>query len=152
MSSFAKLSVLGRLVNDPDLRYTASGTSVCRFTVAINERYRNSSGNVQEHATFLDVDSFGRAAEMISKYFVKGSRILLDGRLRQEDWIAKDGTSRRKLKCVLDAFYFVDGSNSDRSRERGDSKQEDRGGSPRGGGGALADASLDDDDSDDVPF
>ncbi|MBR4598066.1 MAG: single-stranded DNA-binding protein [Opitutales bacterium] len=110
MASFNKVILMGNLTRDPELRQTQSGTSVCRFSIAVNRSYNAQDGNLREETCFVEVDSFGRTAENIGKYFSKGKPILLEGRLRQDTWDDKDtGKSRSKLVVVLDRFEFVGG-------------------------------------------
>ena len=144
---------MGNLTRDPELRQTQSGTSVCRFSIAVNRSYNGQDGNLREETCFIEVDSFGRTAENIGKYFSKGKPILLEGRLRQDTWDDKEtGKSRSKLVVVLDRFEFVGGS----SRDSGsDFDQSSSGNSykrtsptPRG----KAPERVDDLEDDDVPF
>lgn len=153
MASFNKVILMGNLTRDPELRQTQSGTSVCRFSIAVNRSYNGQDGNLREETCFIEVDSFGRTAENIGKYFSKGKPILLEGRLRQDTWDDKEtGKSRSKLVVVLDRFEFVGGS----SRDSGsDFDQPSTGNSykrtspaPRG----KAPERVDDLEDDDVPF
>lgn len=153
MASFNKVILMGNLTRDPELRQTQSGTSVCRFSIAVNRSYNGQDGNLREETCFIEVDSFGRTAENIGKYFSKGKPILLEGRLRQDTWDDKEtGKSRSKLVVVLDRFEFVGGS----SRDSGsDFDQSSSGNSykrtspaPRG----KVPERVDDLEDDDVPF
>ena len=154
MASFNKVILMGNLTRDPELRQTQSGTSVCRFSIAVNRSYNAQDGNLREETCFVEVDSFGRTAENIGKYFSKGKPILLEGRLRQDTWDDKDtGKSRSKLVVVLDRFAFVGGSR-DSSYSGGD-EQSSAGGSykrtspaPRG----KAPERVEELEDDDVPF
>ena len=112
--SFNKVILIGNFTRDPELRQTQSGTSVCRFSIAVNRSYNGQDGNVREETCFVEVDSFGRSAENIAKFFTKGSPILIEGRLRQESWTDKEsGKQRSKLLVVLERFEFVGSKNSD---------------------------------------
>lgn len=112
--SFNKVILIGNFTRDPELRQTQSGTSICRFSIAVNRSYNGQDGNVREETCFVEVDSFGRSAENIAKFFTKGSPILIEGRLRQESWTDKEsGKQRSKLLVVLERFEFVGSKNSD---------------------------------------
>ncbi len=155
MASFNKVILMGNLTRDPELRQTQSGTSVCRFSIAVNRSYSGQDGNTREETCFVEIDSFGRTAENIGKFFSKGKPILVEGRLRQDTWDDKEtGKSRSKLVVVLDRFEFV-GSQRD-SMGGGDFDQSAQSGAsyrrtspaPRG----RAPERVDDLEDDDVPF
>lgn len=120
MSSYNKVILLGNLTRDPELRVTASGLSICKLGLAVNRRYKNKDGEQQEEVTFVDVDSFGRQAETISKYFSKGKPILVEGRLKLDQWETDSGEKRSKMGVVLEQFQFVSGQGD------GEPKQERR--------------------------
>lgn len=112
--SFNKVILIGNFTRDPELRQTQSGTSICRFSIALNRSYEGKDSNKVNEACFVEVDSFGRSAENIAKFFTKGSPILIEGRLRQESWTDKEsGKQRSKLLVVLERFEFVGSKNSD---------------------------------------
>ena len=114
MSSFNKVILMGNFTRDPELRQTQSGTSVCRFSIAVNRSYNSQDGSTRDETCFVEVDSFGRTAVNISKFFSKGRPILIEGRLRQDSWEDKQtGQKRTKLLVVLERFEFVG------SREQG---------------------------------
>jgi single-strand DNA-binding protein len=112
MASFNKVILMGNLTRDPELRVTPKGTAVCQIGVAVNQSYKDKDGNAREETTFVDVDVFGRQAEVIAKYLTKGRPILVEGRLKLDSWETKEGEKRSKLKVVLENFQFV-GSRGD---------------------------------------
>ena len=104
-----KVILMGNLTRDPELKYLENGTAVANFGVAHNERYTNRETQEQrETTTFVEVEVWDRQAEVISEYFQKGSRILLEGALKYETWEEEDGTRRSRLKVRLFRFNFVD--------------------------------------------
>ena len=107
MSAFNKVILMGNLTRDPDLRVTPKGLSVCQFSLAVNSTYKDREGNPKEEVTFVDVDSFGKQADVIAKHLAKGRPLLIEGRLKQDTWEDKDGGKRSKLKVVLEGFQFV---------------------------------------------
>lgn len=109
MSSFNRVILMGNLTRDPEIRQTQTGTSICRFSIAVNRSFPAQDGTVRDETCFVDIDSFGRTAENISKYFSKGKPILVEGRLRQDSWEDKQGQKRTKLVVVLERFEFVGG-------------------------------------------
>jgi len=99
---------MGNLTKDPEVRQTQSGTSICRFSVAVNRSYTAQDGSAKDETCFVEVDCFGRTAENVGKYFNKGKPILVEGRLRQDTWDDKaTGQKRSKLLVVLERFEFV---------------------------------------------
>jgi single-strand DNA-binding protein len=107
MASFNKVILMGNLTRDPELRVTPKGTAVCQIGLAVNSSYKDKEGNAREETTFVDVDVFGRQAEVIAKYMNKGRPILVEGRLKLDTWESKEGEKRSKLKVILDNFQFV---------------------------------------------
>ena len=147
MSSFNRVILMGNLTRDPELRQTQSGTSICRFSVAVNRSFSAQDGTTRDETCFVDVDSFGRTAENISKYFSKGRPILVEGRLRQDSWEDKQGQKRTKLVVVLERFEFV-GSRGESASSGG--YESDYAPSPART--RSAPPPMQDDLEDDVPF
>src|SRR5881227_1319197 len=113
MANFNKVILAGNLTKDPELRYTPKGTAIAKFALAVNRTWKNEAGETKEEVTFVDVDSFGRQAEVIGQYFKKGRPILMEGRLRLDQWDDKQtGQKRSKLGVVLETFSFLDSGRS----------------------------------------
>ena len=116
MASFNRVILAGNLTRDPELRYTPKGLAISKIGLAVNRTWKNEAGETKEEVTFVDVDSFGRQAEVIAQYFKKGSPILVEGRLRLDQWDDKQtGQKRSKLGVVLEGFSFLDSKRSDGS-------------------------------------
>ena len=114
MASFNRVILAGNLTRDPELRYTPKGLAIAKLGLAINRTWKNEAGETKEEVTFVDVDSFGRQAEVIAQYFKKGRPILIEGRLRLDQWDDKQsGQKRSKLGVVLEGFSFVDSNRGD---------------------------------------
>jgi single-strand DNA-binding protein len=112
MASFNRVILMGNLTRDPELRYTPKGTAVAKIGLAVNRQWRTETGETKEEVTFVDVDSFGRQAETIAQYMKKGSPILVEGRLRLDQWDDKQtGQKRSRLGVVLENFKFVGPAN-----------------------------------------
>ena len=107
MASFNRVILMGNLTRDPELRVTPQGTSVCKINVAVNKQIRMSDGGVKDETSFIDVDAFGRQADVIAKYFIKGRPILVEGRLKLDRWETQAGEKRSKLGVILESFQFV---------------------------------------------
>lgn len=105
MASFNRVTLLGNLTRDPDVRYTPSGTTVASFGLAVNRRFRQGT-ETKEEVCYVDVTAFGAQAEAIGTYLTKGSAALIDGRLRWHQW-EKDGSRHSKLDVVADSVQFL---------------------------------------------
>ena len=89
----------GRLTRDPELKYTASGTAMCRFGLAVNRRYMDpKSGDWKDDTTFINVVTWREAAERVGKAVKKGSPVHVEGRLRSHDYQDKDGNKRSGIE------------------------------------------------------
>src|ERR1051325_5916746 len=109
MPSFNRVILAGNLTRDPELRYTPKGTAVAKIGLAINRTWKDESGQQKEEVTFVDVDAFGRQAEVISQYLKKGRPILVEGRLKLDQWDDKQTNQKRsRLGVVLESFQFLD--------------------------------------------
>ena len=121
MTGFNKVILAGNLTRDPEVRYTPGGMAIAKFGLAVNRRWKDSqSGEMKEEVTFVDIDAFGKSAETIGQYLKKGRPILIEGRLRLDQWDDKQTQQKRtKLGVVLESFTFLD---SGGSREGGSSE------------------------------
>ena len=152
MSSFNKVILLGRLTRDPELRVTPNGNNICKFSIAVSRKFKAADGSMKDEVTFIDIDAFGKQAEVVSKYFSKGKPIFIEGRLKLDQWETQAGEKRSKLSIVLENFQFV-GGKEDASEFNETSNYDSvspsaRAMQPAGRGASISDDSFDDD----VPF
>jgi single-strand DNA-binding protein len=103
--------IMGRLTRDPELKTTPSQVSVSSFSVAVDRRFKNSNGERQ--ADFIDVVAWRQNAEFVSKYFRKGSRIVVIGSIQTRNWEDQDGKKRKATELVAEEIYFGDSKGSD---------------------------------------
>jgi single-strand DNA-binding protein len=113
--------VEGNLTGDPEIREMTSGKSVGEFCMAHNRRYRNPQGEmVEEEPMFVEVNIFGQSVDFVKNNLRKGSRVLVQGNLRQDRWTSKDGQKRTKLYLVSDRIDILrqpgDGKNGAEER------------------------------------
>lgn len=154
MANFNKVIIAGNLTRDPEVRYTPRGTAIARLSVALNRSYKTETGETREEVSYVDVDAFGRQAEVIAQYFRKGRPILIEGRLRQDRWEDKNtGQKQSKLLVVLESFSFLD-SRGGGADAGADVAPPARGSTPSrpaapAAGGPEEEPPIDDDD---VPF
>jgi single-strand DNA-binding protein len=108
MASFNKVILMGNLTRDPDVRTTPTGLKIAKLGLAVSRRYRTKdSPEIKEETTFVDIDAFGAQAETIEQYCQKGSGLMVEGRLRLDQWESKEGEKRSKLCVVLESFQFT---------------------------------------------
>ena len=108
MASFNKVILVGNLTRDPELRYTPKGMAITKIGLAVNRNWTAENGEKKEEVTFIDVDIFGRTAENVAQYMKKGRPILIEGRLRLDQWDDKQtGQKRSKLGVVGETVQFL---------------------------------------------
>ena len=108
MASFNKVILMGNLTRDPELRYTPKGTAIAKLGLAVNRVWTNEAGEKKEEVTFVDVDVFGRTAENVGQYMRKGRPILIEGRLKLDQWDDKQtGQKKSKLGVVAETVQFL---------------------------------------------
>lgn len=116
MASYNRVTLVGHLTRDPEMRYTPKGTAIAQFGMAMNRVWKSDDGEKNEAVTFVDCKLFGRPAETLSQYTKKGHPLLIEGRLDLEQWEDKeDKTKRQKLVVVVEQFQFLKGKDSDGS-------------------------------------
>ena len=114
MPSFNLVVLAGNLTRDPEFRHLPSGNAVTKLALAINRNWTTEDGQKREEVTFVDVDAFGKQAETIAKYFTKGRGILIEGRLKLDQWDDKaTGQKKSRLGVVLESFSFLEAGRPD---------------------------------------
>ena len=103
-----RVTLIGRLTRDPELRHTRAGDAIASLRVAVNGRARDEGGQWVDKPNFFDVSVFGRQAETVANYMAKGRRIGIDGRLQWREWEAQDGTKRQSVDVVATDVFFLD--------------------------------------------
>ncbi len=110
--SYNKIIVIGNLGRDPELRYTPQGDAVCDFSVAVNDRKKDKSGEFQDVTTWFRITLWRKLAENASKYLTKGKQVYIEGRLQIEEWQDRDGNNRYTLNVTASEMQFL-GTRSD---------------------------------------
>ena len=108
MASYNRVILLGNITRDIELKYIQSGTAVTEIGMAVNDRRKSPSGEWIDETTFVDVTLWGRTAEVASEYLGKGSPVLIEGRLKLDQW-ETDGQKRSKLRVVADKMQMLGG-------------------------------------------
>ncbi|MGH9801056.1 MAG: single-stranded DNA-binding protein [Blastocatellia bacterium] len=105
--SFNKITIVGYLGRDPELRYTPQGTAVCKMSVATTERRKASGGESEEHTTWFRVTVWGRQAELANEYLGKGRQVYVEGRLRLEEYADREGNQRISPEVTATDIQFL---------------------------------------------
>jgi len=105
--SFNKITIIGNLGRDPELRYTPQGDAVCDFSVAVNDRKRDKAGEFQDVTTWFKVTFWRKQAENASKFLTKGRQVYVEGRLQVEEWTDRDGNNRQTLAIQGSELQFI---------------------------------------------
>ena len=151
MADINRVTLVGRLTRDAELKSIPSGTSVCRFSLAVNRSVK-SGEEWKEEASFFDVVLWGRRGEALNQYLTKGKMIGIDGELRQDRW-QQDGQNRSKVEIIANNVQFL-GGNPGSSGSGGGSDYESR--RPQGQGQGQSwqsgEGPAEDSFADDIPF
>ena len=140
--SFNKIFIVGNLGRDPELRYTAQGTPVCSISMATNERRKDKNGEMQDQTTWFRITLWNRLAETASQYLQKGKQVYIEGRLRVEEYVDRDGKPRHSLEVFATDMQFIGSRGDDVTHERAASA-----GASSGPGDSQPDLS-----DEDIPF
>jgi single-strand DNA-binding protein len=152
MPNLNKVMLMGNLTRDPEIKYTPKGTAVADISLAINRVWKNDAGQKQEDTTFVEVELWGRQAEIAGEYLKKGRPVYIEGRLKLDTWDDKQtGQKRSKMRVVGETLQLLgsrDGTNSGTSSGASERTQS----RPPRPARPPADPDLDATDGDDVPF
>jgi len=107
-----KAILIGNLGNDPEVRYTQSGTAVANFSVATTERWKDQSGEQKEQTEWHRIVAFGRLGEICGEYLAKGSKVYIEGRIQTRQWDDKDGNKRYTTEIVAREMKMLSPKNS----------------------------------------
>jgi len=111
--SINKVTLLGNLGKDPELRYMPNGIAVCNIRLATNETHRDAQGNVQKHTEWHNLVAFGRLAEICAQYLNKGSKVYVEGSLQTRSWQDQDGITRYATKIKIRDLVILDSRNQE---------------------------------------
>jgi len=109
MANLNRVILIGRLTHDPELKYTPSGTARTRFQIAVNSRWRDRQGNLQEETTFVHIVVWGAQAENCVNYLAKGQQVAVEGRLRIGTFQTEEGEKRKITEVVARNVQFLGG-------------------------------------------
>ena len=110
MASYNRVILMGNLTRDPEMKYIPSGTAVTNFGLAMNERYTDrQTGEQRENTCFVDVEAWGRQAEIANEYLSKGRPVFIEGALKFDSWESQDGSKRSRLSVRAFRIQFIGG-------------------------------------------
>lgn len=143
--SFNRITLVGNLTRDPEIRYVGSGAAVTKFTLAVNRRSKQ-----QEETDYIDCVAWDKLAETCNTYLKKGMSCLVDGRLSIRSYDDKDGNKRKATEVVVNTMQMLDRANrgSD-GGSNGGGYERPRTSAPASGNGAYDDSALDEEE---IPF
>lgn len=103
-----QVTLMGRMTRDPELKYTANEKAVVSFTIAVDRDYKG-----EDAADFIDCVAWNKTADMVDRYFHKGERIIVSGRIQTRTWETNDGKKRKATEVIADRVYFVESKRGD---------------------------------------
>lgn len=159
--SFNRVLLMGNLTRDVEMRHTPSNLAIAKFGMACNRKWKTPEGEQREEVMFIDCEAFGKTAEFMSQFFSKGRPVLIEGRLKLDQWEDKETKAKRsKHVLVVESFHFVDskpggggdeGGGGSRSYSR-PAAAASSGGGGGGGGGSQDWSGRGSVQEDDIPF
>ncbi len=109
---YNRIILVGNLTRDPELRYMPNGGAVCTTGIATNRKFKKQDGSAGEEVCFVDITFFGRTAEIANQYLKRGKKILVEGRLKLDQWTDQNGGKRSKHTVVVDNMQMLDSKGS----------------------------------------
>ncbi len=137
MAGLNKVMIIGNLGRDPEMRFTANGSAVTNFTVAVSRQYSSADGERKEETEWVRVVTWNKLAEQCNQFLQKGRRVYVEGRLQTRSWDGQDGQKRYSTEVVAQDVQFLDRAGAP-------------GAGPSGGRDPMMDGDIN--DPDDLPF
>lgn len=120
MGSVNKVILVGNLGRDAELRYTPGGAAVSKFSIATTEMWNDKSGQRQERTEWHNIDLWGKQAETLSEYLVKGKQVYVEGRLQTDEYTDKEGVKRKSTRVRCERVVLLGGGSRGASADRGE--------------------------------
>lgn len=121
---FNKVILVGNLTRDIELRYTPNNAAVANTAIAVTRNYTSANGEKKEEVCFIDITFFGRTAEIANQYLNKGSRVLIEGRLKFDQWQDQNGQNRSRHSVVVENMKMLGGGSQNNQRNQGSYQQQ----------------------------
>ena len=116
-----KAILMGRLTRDPELKMTANNIAVCKFTLAVDRRFKNQQG--ERETDFIPIVTWRQTAEFVDRYFKQGSKMVLVGNIQVRSWDDNEGKRRWMTEVIADEVYFAESKSTDESRRASEGNQ-----------------------------
>ena len=153
MANVNKVILIGNVTRDPEVKFTSKGSAVTDIGLAINRNYTLDSGEKREETTFVDVELWGRLAEIAGEYAKKGRPIYIEGRLRMDTWEDKaSGQKRSRMKVVGENLQLLGGRSEGGGRPSGGDHESHEAPAPRRSAPSSRPAAPSSEQDDDIPF
>lgn len=156
MPNLNRVMIMGNCTRDPEIKYTPKGTAIAQVGIAINRVYSTDQGERREETTFVDVELWGRQAEIAGEYLKKGRPVYIEGRLKLEAWDDKTTGQKRSKMLIVGEMMQLLGGREEQSSERPTGPAVDRRNAPPVRPSPPpkppADPDLDAAEEDDIPF
>ncbi len=104
---YNKIILAGNLTRDIEIKYTQSGSAIGNTAIATSRKFKSATGEQKEEILFIDLTFFGRTAEIANQYLRKGSKVLVDGRLKLDQWTAQDGTKKSRHSVSVESLQML---------------------------------------------
>ena len=127
---FNKVVLVGNLTRDIELKYANSGSAIANTAIATSRKF-TQNGERKEEVCFMDITFFGRSAEVANQFLRRGSKVLVEGRIKFDQWVAQDGSKRSKHSVIVETMQMLDSKADSAAQGAGESTY---GGAPAGGG------------------
>jgi single-strand DNA-binding protein len=145
--SFNRITLVGNLTRDPEIRYVGSGAAVTKFTLAVNRRSKQ-----QEETDYIDCVAWDKLAETCNTYLKKGMSCLVDGRLSIRSYETKEGEKRKATEVVVNTMQMLDRANRGAGGDDGGTYERPRAAAPASGGGGAGGSYDESLDEEEIPF
>jgi single-strand DNA-binding protein len=119
---FNRVMLAGRLTRDPQVKFLSNEKAVANFGLAISRKFKGADGQQSEETIFIDVEAWGRTAELVGQYLTKGKSAFIEGRLKLDTW-EKDGQKQSRLRVVADSVLFLSPSERAAQQEQAEPRQ-----------------------------
>lgn len=112
---FNKIILVGNLTRDIEVRFSSSNLAIANTGIATNKKFKNQMGEEKEEIMFIDITFFGRTAEIANQYLKKGSKVMIEGRLKLDQWTDKSGAKRSKHSVTVESMQMLGGKEESKS-------------------------------------
>lgn len=121
-----KCMFIGRLGNDPEVRYMPNGNAVASFSIACGEKWKDQQGQVQERTEWVNCTAFGKLAEIVGEYLRKGSKVFIEGKMKTEKYTDNNGVEKYSTKIIVNNMQMLDSKPQDGGQSKGQQSAQQR--------------------------